>query len=870
MLHIRFFIVMGMFMHSLYAMDEPNLEHLLQEIEPSETRTLGFSLAWTTKKLLEVHNWALKNKPKRLEVLYENVIERYLLARNCNQNYDEFKPIYDSLDLKPDADIYSNGRDAYYDTFCTVLDHYIQVNPKKAAKTATTVLKDLPSRYYYGSGSLPTYPIRLLSILKKGDPTRFESTSKKMVEERLNFFLPLALNHPDLMTTIGDERWNTPSLIKTALQGSPHNSDHNKCDHFNSIVRNGTPEHKALYHKDFQQEILQAFADGLETSIPDYENLFKSPSLNLKRSALITILDYIKKRDGSQNINDVLNQRFKINTIFEYGMVPELDQTTAHHILFTYFDALTPPMRDYGIQKLIVHLALDRCITSYLVQIISRYFNAPEPETVTSSLVRDASAHAQEHKTLSQTQLNWLFSTAQKSGFEQFLEPQDVRAFKTAALFDMQTPLPMRAQFLNELLIAHEDNLSFISESMHQIDDISYPFNEYAQAVMTALDPNVHSTVYWKARTELAKLAEKYPGSLHEDPCCLQYYDKPFVNVIDRWYEIEKLNHIFFENDFQNLQFPEGPYCFGYVYYKSNNDKKHYQLYACDKKTGIPAWSIPFTCKDKHAYTATQDYLYCVTDDGNIAQIDITTGDVKKELGVRNLDNKIETLHALNDETVYAVYDYGITLIDFKTGDFRVLPVPRKQGTTWSAKLIGDRLVIPMKKVFNIIDPNGSRKEIPHFNKCIGIDIYPNSSVGTQEFIVYEMGESLVCLEIEKYKPIWQHPLETKITQMEISPYNNTIFILAKDAVMAVDPYADDEHRLLWRTELDNPNIILREVASIYLSSDGSKLYGLDDYHGHLYTFDINTGKKMLLEEITLPQLSSIRGDYNGKLYIQK
>ena len=829
--------------NNLQAMDID--EACRKQLERAAQEYSNLDLQERESIVRQTHDWALTHNPHLLDKAYEKLVDgyRYRCRSLTNSNGKERKKAYDSL--------------------LFLLDQYAEVNPESAMKKLEYLIDNnvLGKRfvYEYYSEDLPTFPIKVLQVLKKRDPSKFELTSKKVVSTRLNSFLLLALAHPEQMEQLEDETLSVGGLIKTAL----HNvrSHPKKANNLENILRHGT-----AYHTQFEREIAELLPGALKNSCigSDLIGLFKSPSDYLRWRSLSTLLGYIA--DGSE---DVYWKKEIIKDLLEHEADAPLQGAELYQALFNTFLKSTSPASDFGIQLLIQHLInqssnvdsadLGRSFLGQYLNISSEHAFHNQQFSINDSFELAVKAGA-----VTLEQLNNMYAVAQETGFEGFINPDIIQKFKIKMILNETIPRGKRAQFFRELLtnrIASNENYA---DLVKHIDQLPFsPFKRYAHAILIALDPKSHQTASFGARADLVELSKQYSGFC-DNPDILRRHRYELLFEAFNEQQKPEASHIHVEvkQGFASPIFPEGPYCFGYV---CNNMENTYRLYACNKKTGLPVWMSPVI--GNLPYAILKDSMFCATKSGSIVKLDTSNGDTLQEFTLEDT-GKIKQLYATSDqEKLYVLYEESAFLIDLKTGAYQKIMFPEKSNED-RASFVGDRLIIPSLTDFFIIDNKGHTMKIPHHPS----DFYFPLVEGTNQFMVYDREDEqtyqsiLVCLDSNTSKQLWEYPIDSLI-QSKVSPNNDFIFVLTDRAVMAFATNPKESGPLVWKTDLGKNSS--SKINSIYLSNDSSTLYGLETRYGKLYKFDIETGEKTFLYEKKLSHRQNIVGDFNNKLYIQ-
>ncbi len=267
-------------------------------------------------------------------------------------------------------------------------------------------------------------------------------------------------------------------------------------------------------------------------------------------------------------------------------------------------------------------------------------------------------------------------------------------------------------------------------------------------------------------------------------------------------------------------------------------------------------------------HAVLKDSIYCATASGNIIKLDISDGKPLQEFTLENTE-EVKKLYATSDQKkLYAVYKESTFLIDLKTEEYQQLMFP-EGSRRYLTSFVGNRLIVPSKTKLLLIDSEGQTKTIP-YHPSVWSD---HRIKGTDQFMVYEEHDKqtdksvLVCLDSDTNKQLWKYPVDDlDLSNVEVSPNNDFIFVLTNRAVMAFTPNSKESGPLIWKTDLEKN--YLSEINSIYLSDDSSALYGLETHQGKLYEFDIKTGKKTFLYEKEFPGTPKIVGNFDNKLYI--
>jgi outer membrane protein assembly factor BamB len=775
-------------------------------------------------KIGQIHDWAQIHNPEQLGKAYKSLLKK-----------------------NPD-------NDNEYRDYCSLLDRYAELDENDARKfldkkIRVEILLKCPS-FFRKHIERKEIPIILLKSLKKISSHSFGLTVHELIKTRLSSLLTLALEHPEQIALLEDERLSTERLIQETINNmNAHPENPENRDNFNKILELGS-----IYHTQFEHEIAKQLPNMLQCNkhIFSLNNCLQSPSVYLRREALSTYLTYISNTNNT-NI-DLKYKEWVIDDIFKFEKNIPLRESFYKELVAT-FQKSSPTIRNFGIQRLIPRLK-GSVFKEFKKSIIAKYFKVPLEY---ASSVNNAFEYAIRENTLSPTQLSNIIIAAQKTKLLDSAPQNTLSTCKVKMLQCEEAPTKRRAQWLDELLIERLSSKSKYDDIKEIIKQLpSSLFAQFAQAMLVALNPEFHQVDHFAARAKLIELKKQYPSDFEDgEPGVLRRcYGQLFrgFNVFQK----NNPRHIIVNKDisFNKTCFPCGPCLFGYAH---NHQDNSFSLYALNEKNGLPLWQSPIKLKREQPYTLSKNQLYHVTDNNEIAQIDLSNGNVLAEIST-DVDSKIVRLYATDTDNLFAIHD---------NHSVKVISLKEESGVEIEhSALVDNKLIIPTKNSFLIIDNKGNIKKVPHQSE---FDLMSPLFQANSRHIFYTKidndGEvkTIICLESDTGKQLWEYPINA-FREIIGSQKNDTVFVLTEQAVIALTDYKE-ERPIVWKTDIPQ----LDELSSMYLSNDDSILYGLQSSHtdGKIYTFDVKTGEKKLLhKDEELNEAIKVIGDINHKIYV--
>lgn len=430
--------------------------------------------------------------------------------------------------------------------------------------------------------------------------------------------------------------------------------------------------------------------------------------------------------------------------------------------------------------------------------------------------------------------------------------------------------LSAQVEHFHDLLTRHVTTHGNL-ENFHMQDSQDGLFEDYADSVLQALNPNTISGHY-QARSTIVKLAQILP-ELKRGEQLLEEYCGPLYTALTKIYPEWEHDafHMPVASTFKDCHFhPNLDCCVGYV----KQPDGLYQLHVCESATGLPLWISPTKSEDKHAYSISDNILYYTSDAKSLLKLDLKTYRLSEVQ--TNTSEDIHKIHALDNGSCYVLHERSASLFDLITKRKKTIKLP-EDAYRHKAFFADNCLIVPTPTDFVIFNCDGTSTHIPHY--CNPSVLASPEAVATQHILAYqhtsESGKrNLRFINHTSSKEMWNYPLARNAIKIMFSPTRDKLFVLTDNSLMAFNTMSHEDlerhdlPRLSWQTQLE-PS----EINKLHITNNG-KIYGYSTHKGTFYTFDYVSGQRTRVHKIrpscTYDIVGDCRMDDNEMLYVKQ
>lgn len=821
-----------------------------------------------------VQEWALQNnKNKELEPPYLNYIYHYSPSPHNEKKESE------------------NAR------ILKILPAYHRVNPDGAMHA----LKYFSKKYRHISSSdsridnRPSFKILLeyLTCARQLHPETFEKLSQKIISENLANFLSHALENPEMIATFESSPLALHNLINKTFENADRDIKSSK-EAFEAFIKKGTQQLHELYQEHITRLIplfLQAYPYAPDCII----HLVASPIATLRRTAFDALTKHFSSPEVYQNTvefhsyNLTLLLKTNLNRIID-GQ----DEIDAYHSLYKTFKENTCIASIQVLWKYLSNFSDEKTI-AFLAQTMADFFELDEQllkdhRRSFKIMLNHALESAAQRGTLPPLRAFLIY--ANKTGLVEKINPQFLEHHKSMCIFQEDSPLEERCQFLNDLISIHlirNEDLNSIHGHIESLPDSR--FKEYGKTLLATLKPKQTFYDYFSNRRKLHEFHTENPA-FDSEPAIIaalpiRYFNGFGLNGYGNLQETTKNKKwISISNTLRNPKLDNG-ILLGYVAtnianrYYTEHEENTKRLYACNANDGYAVWAAPVACKDFHPFVVTGDAVYCPTDDHHILILDKQNGFIKEKISLP-IQKEIENMVMMPENTLALLQGNEICFITLETekdGFSSTSYTLPKEVIFRKFVPCGNRLIFPMHhKETNsypllALDKNGTSQIIETNVKDL---LFANPAVaGTDDTLFYvrsiikEAGDTLVAHDMRTGKTLWEYPLESKLScAPKLSKSGDLLFLLTEKqlSTIPIKQPSSEIKQAVWSisnesTERSGDKI----MDQLLVADDGETLYALN-YDLHKIT--IQTGSSQCLGKVSKnnPHLIGVE---NNKIYIR-